>query len=81
MNSKYMTVSKATIQRDDLLIVFQRLYVDGRDQMCDSVAPQWEPADKFIVTMEKLRTWTETEGLDHLAPGAIMERRSVRAAQ
>lgn len=51
--SKYMRDYKADIENDHLLVVFYRLYRDGRDIMCDSLKPQWEPEDHFIIHLEK----------------------------
>lgn len=53
---RFMTVSKATVERDDLIVRFQRLYQDGRSDMSDCLKPQWEPIDEFIITAEARRT-------------------------
>ncbi len=65
--AKFMPVYKATVKRDDLTVQFQRLYRDGRDQMSDCLAPQWEPLDEFIIDIEALTTWHETVSLPHRA--------------
>lgn len=60
-NSKYMIDYNAWIENDHLQVVFHRLYRDGRDIMSDSLKPQWEPEDKFIVTLKKRVTTRTTE--------------------
>ena len=59
--SRYMTVYNAGIENDHLQVVFQRLYHDGRDIMSDSLKPQWEPDDKFIIRLAKRITTRTTE--------------------
>lgn len=59
--TRYMIDYKAGIENDHLRVVFWRLYHDGRDIMCDSLKPQWEPEDKFIIRLEKRVTTKITE--------------------
>lgn len=59
--SRYMRDYNADIENDHLRVVFHRLYHDGRDMMSDSLKPQWEPDDKFIIRLEKRITTRTTE--------------------
>ncbi len=58
---EYHIVYSAGIQTDHLIVQFQRLYRDGRDIMCDSMKPQWEPEDDFIIELRKVRTERTSE--------------------
>ena len=65
---KYFRQYKAEIRTDALNVLFDRLYTDARDQMCDSLKPQWEALDAFIITVRKLKTmhhheWKVISGL------------------
>ncbi len=75
---KFMTVTRATVERDDLTVRFQRLYQDGRGVMSDCLKPQWEPIDEFIITAEAHRTWHETETLSN---GAVMDIRHTESSE
>ena len=69
--SRYMIQYDAGIKNDHLRVVFQRLYHDVRDIMSDSLKPQWEADDKFIITMEKLVTSRTTEINNHPVLGRV----------
>lgn len=69
--SRYMIDYKAGIENDHLRVVFHRLYHDGRDIMSDSLKPQWEPDDKFIIRLEKRITCRTTEIKQHPVLGRL----------
>jgi hypothetical protein len=62
---------KAGIENDHLQVIFHRLYRDGRDIMCDSLKPQWEPEDKFIITLKKRVATRTTEIQKHPVLGIV----------
>lgn len=76
MTECYFIVYRAGIHTDNLRVEFQRLYRDGRDIMCDSLEPQWEPEDSFIITLVKTKTTRTREVHEDENGGApiIVER-------
>lgn len=63
MNDCYFRQYHAEVRTDTLHVIFYRLYTDSRDIMCDSLKPQWEPLDKFIITIRELATTHFSEPL------------------
>jgi hypothetical protein len=62
----YKRVYKADVNKDNLAVIFARLYEDGRDEMSDCLRPSWEPVDDFIITITGLRTWKETKTYENM---------------
>ena len=73
----YRVQYNATINTDDICVIFHRLFTDVRDVMSDCLKPDWMPLDKFIITLTKQKTtyhrerltcgtmeWTSVEVLD-----------------
>lgn len=52
----YFPQYHAYIETDDIDVTFYRLCTDARDVMSDSLKPSWEPLDKFIINLRKLKT-------------------------
>lgn len=61
MSSKYFNEYHAHVKNDHLEVQFYRLYRDGRDIMCDSLQPQWEPEDDYDIELKKLLKTSTTE--------------------
>lgn len=61
VTDRYFRIYKADVSRDDLKVIFQRLYTDARDIMSDSPQPSWQAEDKFIITVIGRKKTVETE--------------------
>ena len=55
----YFRQYRADVIRDDLQVVFLRLYTDVRDVMSDSPEPDWMAVDDFIIKITGLNTVQE----------------------
>lgn len=61
LDSKYTRVYKADVVRDDIEVVFMRLYEDRRHIMSDALNKNWIPVDKFIIYIWKKKRWETHE--------------------
>lgn len=52
----YFPQYHAAVRTDTLHVDFHRLFTDSRDIMCDSLKPQWEALDKFIICLRQMVT-------------------------
>ena len=71
--STYFPQYKAMIETKGLTVEFSRLSKDRRDQMSDSVKPEWEPVDDFKITIKKIAIKEYSHYTGHYFAEGIIE--------
>ena len=57
----YKYVLNAGIERNDVIVHFDREYEDASDIYCDSVRPDWVGTENFDITIIKIKSWDEVK--------------------